>query len=136
MVKADGLAAGKGVVVAATVEEAEAAVDAMLIDAVFGAAGVHRIMHARMFVNMGQSGLDLSVSVGVGMHWRMGIAFAQLAEPIGVAVAAVPCAECTGSDFPVQNFALCGVHFRRRFISAHVPGVRSVSHPDPCCRVS
>lgn len=41
VVKADGLAAGKGVVVAATVQEAEAAVDAMLIDAVFGAAGVH-----------------------------------------------------------------------------------------------
>lgn len=39
MVKADGLAAGKGVVVAATVEEAEAAVDAMLVDAVFGDAG-------------------------------------------------------------------------------------------------
>ncbi len=39
VVKADGLAAGKGVVVAQSVEEAEAAVDAMLVDAVFGSAG-------------------------------------------------------------------------------------------------
>lgn len=39
VVKADGLAAGKGVVVAATEDEACAAVDAMLVDAVFGAAG-------------------------------------------------------------------------------------------------
>lgn len=28
------------------------------------------------------------------------------------------------------------VHSQRRFISAHVSGVRSVSLPDPCCRVS
>lgn len=39
VVKADGLAAGKGVVVAETVEEAQAAVDMMLRDAVFGEAG-------------------------------------------------------------------------------------------------
>jgi len=39
VVKADGLAAGKGVVVAATVAEAEAAVIAMLRDRVHGAAG-------------------------------------------------------------------------------------------------
>ncbi len=39
VVKADGLAAGKGVVVAASLEEAEAAVDAALGDGVFGAAG-------------------------------------------------------------------------------------------------
>lgn len=40
LAQADGLAAGKGVVVAQTVAEAEAAVDAMLVDAVFGSAGV------------------------------------------------------------------------------------------------
>ena len=39
VVKADGLAAGKGVVVAQTVAEAEEAVDAMLVHQAFGAAG-------------------------------------------------------------------------------------------------
>ncbi|MBA2133015.1 phosphoribosylamine--glycine ligase [Capillibacterium thermochitinicola] len=39
VIKADGLAAGKGVVVAATVGEAEAAVRRMLVDQEFGAAG-------------------------------------------------------------------------------------------------
>ncbi|HEX4261430.1 MAG TPA: phosphoribosylamine--glycine ligase [Acetobacteraceae bacterium] len=39
VVKADGLAAGKGVVVAATEAEAETAVHAMMRDAAFGAAG-------------------------------------------------------------------------------------------------
>ena len=39
VIKADGLAAGKGVVVATTKEEALAAVDAMLTDKRFGAAG-------------------------------------------------------------------------------------------------
>jgi phosphoribosylamine---glycine ligase len=39
VIKADGLAAGKGVVVATTKEEALAAVDAMLTDRRFGAAG-------------------------------------------------------------------------------------------------
>ena len=39
VVKADGLAAGKGVVVAQTVEEAQAAVDSMLTEGGFGAAG-------------------------------------------------------------------------------------------------
>ncbi len=39
VVKADGLASGKGVVVAATVEEAEAAVDAIMRDRAFGDSG-------------------------------------------------------------------------------------------------
>ena len=39
MVKAVGLAAGKGVVVARTVEEAAAAVDDMLVERKFGEAG-------------------------------------------------------------------------------------------------
>jgi phosphoribosylamine--glycine ligase len=39
VVKADGLAAGKGVVVATSVEEAEAAIHAMMDQAVFGPAG-------------------------------------------------------------------------------------------------
>ncbi len=39
VVKADGLAAGKGVVVAATVDDAEAAVDAFMMDRIHGTAG-------------------------------------------------------------------------------------------------
>lgn len=39
VVKADGLAAGKGVVVAETLQDAEAAIDSMLVDNRFGAAG-------------------------------------------------------------------------------------------------
>ncbi len=44
VVKADGLAAGKGVVVARTVAEAEAAIDAALVDRRFGAAGSELII--------------------------------------------------------------------------------------------
>ncbi len=39
VVKADGLAAGKGVIVSSTVEDAKAAVDQIMIDKVFGDAG-------------------------------------------------------------------------------------------------
>ena len=41
VIKADGLAAGKGVVVAQTLDEAHAAVDAMLVDNKLGTAGTH-----------------------------------------------------------------------------------------------
>jgi phosphoribosylamine--glycine ligase len=44
VVKADGLAAGKGVTVAATVEEALAAVDAAMTDQTFGAAGAELVI--------------------------------------------------------------------------------------------
>ena len=44
MVKADGLAAGKGVVVAATAEEAHAAIDAMLDGHSMGAAGARVVI--------------------------------------------------------------------------------------------
>ncbi|MEO5699846.1 MAG: phosphoribosylamine--glycine ligase [Casimicrobiaceae bacterium] len=44
VVKADGLAAGKGVVVAATVAAAEAAIDAMLVGDAFGAAGARVVI--------------------------------------------------------------------------------------------
>lgn len=39
VVKADGLAAGKGVIVAASTEEACSAVDYMLVNKAFGSAG-------------------------------------------------------------------------------------------------
>ena len=44
VVKADGLAAGKGVVVAMTLDEAHAAVDMMLADNAFGAAGARVVI--------------------------------------------------------------------------------------------
>jgi phosphoribosylamine---glycine ligase len=44
VVKADGLAAGKGVIIATTVAEAEAAVDAMLTGGQFGAAGAEAVV--------------------------------------------------------------------------------------------
>jgi len=44
VVKADGLAAGKGVIIAATVGEAEAAVDAMLTGGQFGPAGAEVVV--------------------------------------------------------------------------------------------
>ncbi|BCA80558.1 phosphoribosylamine--glycine ligase [Desulfuromonas sp. AOP6] len=48
VVKADGLAAGKGVVVATTVEEAVAAVDDIMLDKVFGAAGARVVVEEFM----------------------------------------------------------------------------------------
>ncbi len=48
VVKADGLAAGKGVVVAQTVEEACEAVDAMMEDKIFGEAGGHVVVEECM----------------------------------------------------------------------------------------
>lgn len=44
VVKADGLAAGKGVIVAQTVEQAQAAVDSMLGDGAFGQAGARVVI--------------------------------------------------------------------------------------------
>jgi phosphoribosylamine--glycine ligase len=44
VVKADGLASGKGVVVASSVDEALAAVDAMMLDRKFGAAGLELVI--------------------------------------------------------------------------------------------
>ncbi len=55
VVKASGIAAGKGVVVAAMLSEAEAAVEAMLVDNVFGAAG------AEVLVEEFMSGEELSL---------------------------------------------------------------------------
>ncbi len=55
VVKASGIAAGKGVIVAATINEAEAAVDAMLVDNAFGAAG------AEVLVEEFMTGEELSV---------------------------------------------------------------------------
>jgi len=49
VIKADGLAAGKGVVVASTLEEAHAAVDMMLADNTFGDAGARVVIEECLF---------------------------------------------------------------------------------------
>ncbi|MFA7249665.1 MAG: phosphoribosylamine--glycine ligase [Dehalococcoidia bacterium] len=49
VVKADGLAAGKGVTVCDSVEQAEAAIDAAMRDRAFGAAGARVVIEERMF---------------------------------------------------------------------------------------
>jgi phosphoribosylamine--glycine ligase len=49
VVKADGLAAGKGVVVAQTVQEALDAVDDMMLDRKFGAAGAELVIEEALF---------------------------------------------------------------------------------------
>jgi phosphoribosylamine---glycine ligase len=48
VIKADGLAAGKGVVVAMTEQEAHAAIDAMLVDNKFGASGARVVIEEFM----------------------------------------------------------------------------------------
>ena len=48
VIKASGIAAGKGVVVAATLAEAEAAIDDMLVGGVFGAAGAEVLVEEFM----------------------------------------------------------------------------------------
>jgi phosphoribosylamine--glycine ligase len=55
VVKASGIAAGKGVIVAMTLAEAESAVDAMLVDNAFGAAG------AEVLVEEFMTGEELSI---------------------------------------------------------------------------
>ncbi len=48
VIKADGLAAGKGVIVAMTEEEAVAGIDEIMVDAVFGAAGAQVVIEEFM----------------------------------------------------------------------------------------
>ena len=52
VVKADGLAAGKGVIVASSSEEACAAVDNMLIDKAFGSAGMLPVADCHMLIGL------------------------------------------------------------------------------------
>ena len=47
-VKADGLAMGKGVVVTATVEDADRAIDSMLVDRAYGRAGASIVLEQRL----------------------------------------------------------------------------------------
>ena len=71
VVKADGLAAGKGVVVAATVAEAHAAIDAMLVDNAMGDAG------ARVVVEQCIAGEEASFIVMVDGRHVLALASSQ-----------------------------------------------------------
>ena len=74
VVKADGLAAGKGVVVAQTVEEAIAAANDILIDHKFGSAGLvppHTLPdRPREMLIDGISGWDLSMAWSINKTVR------------------------------------------------------------------
>jgi len=71
VVKADGLAAGKGVVVAMTLQEAHRAVDAMLVDSRLGAAG------ARVLIEDYLEGDEASFIVMVDGHNVLPLATSQ-----------------------------------------------------------
>ena len=71
VVKADGLAAGKGVVVAASSEEAHAAVDSMLVDNRMGSAG------ARVVIEECLQGEEASFIVMVDGHHVLPLASSQ-----------------------------------------------------------
>ena len=71
VVKADGLAAGKGVVVAATAQEAHAAIDAMLVDNRIGEAG------ARVVIEDHLQGEEASFIVMVDGHHILPLASSQ-----------------------------------------------------------
>ena len=71
VIKADGLAAGKGVVVAMTLEEAHRAVDDMLIDNHMGAAG------ARVVIEEFLAGEEASFIVMVDGHHVLALATSQ-----------------------------------------------------------
>ncbi len=62
VVKADGLAAGKGVVVASSVEQAHAAIDMMLLEHRFGQAGARVVLEERL---EGEEASFIVVSDGV-----------------------------------------------------------------------
>ena len=71
VVKADGLAAGKGVVVAASLDEAHAAIDAMLVDNRMGDAG------ARVVIEDFLEGEEASFMVMVDGHHVLPLATSQ-----------------------------------------------------------
>ena len=77
VVKADGLAAGKGVVVAETVEEALAAVDAMMLDRKFGAAGAELVIEEMLI------GEEISFFALVDGRHAMPLASAQDHKRVG-----------------------------------------------------
>lgn len=71
VIKADGLAAGKGVVVAMTLDEAHAAVNAMLVDKNMGSAGTKVIIEEFL------QGEEVSFMVMVDGHHALALATSQ-----------------------------------------------------------
>jgi phosphoribosylamine--glycine ligase len=77
VVKADGLAAGKGVTVAHSLAEAEAAVDAALLDQTFGAAGAELVIEECL------QGEEASFFALVDGETALPLASAQDHKPVG-----------------------------------------------------
>jgi len=77
VVKADGLAAGKGVTVAATLAEAEAAVDAALVEGAFGQAGAEVVIEECL------QGEEASVFALVDGRTALALASAQDHKQVG-----------------------------------------------------
>jgi len=71
VIKADGLAAGKGVVIAGTFEEAAAAIDSMMADRIFGAAGAEIVVEEHL------AGEELSFFALVDGKTALALATAQ-----------------------------------------------------------
>ena len=71
VIKADGLAAGKGVVIAMTLDEAHAAVDAMLVDKNMGSAG------AKIVIEEFLQGEEVSFMVMADGHHALPLATSQ-----------------------------------------------------------
>ncbi len=77
VVKADGLAAGKGVIIAGSVDEALAAVDAIMADKAFGSAGAEIVVEAFMTGEEGSffaltDGTSVLPLAGAQDHKRVG----------------------------------------------------------------
>jgi phosphoribosylamine--glycine ligase len=77
VVKADGLAAGKGVVIAETLEQALAAIDSMMVESAFGAAGAELVIEEFM------AGQELSFFALVDSKTTLALASAQDHKRVG-----------------------------------------------------
>ena len=81
MIKADGLAAGKGVTIAATIAEAEAAIDEALVGGRFGAAG-HEIVIEEFMVGEEASYFALARRARPSSRWGQPRTIRRLATAI------------------------------------------------------
>ena len=77
VVKADGLAAGKGVVIAETLDQALAAIDSMMVESAFGAAGAELVIEEFM------AGQELSFFALVDSKTTLALASAQDHKRVG-----------------------------------------------------
>jgi phosphoribosylamine--glycine ligase len=77
VVKASGLALGKGVVVCEDIEEAEAAIDRMMVERIFGDAGAQVVVEERL------DGFEFSLLTLVGDHNYVSLPVAQDYKRVG-----------------------------------------------------